>query len=134
MAFNPADFDESFTKEDYEEFREIWDAVEGFYASRDDDDFEVNPPQFNIFIRVLTTIWDLLDEDDRVIEETRLIPKECVGGLTISFELLWVKREQIARLTDVLSDACAISLHATTDGRVVLSLNVPDVFRKKAGK
>lgn len=131
MVLDPKDYGIDFEKDSDSFLIEALRVLEDYLDSQDNDDYEINPPQFRKFLDVISTIWNLIEGDSKRIEETRLIPKECVGGWTVSFNLLWVTWGDLYRLCEVLTDACALSLDATLDGRVQFSLNVPDVFKKK---
>lgn len=136
MVLDPEEYGLDFSNDDNVSsfLSEAWKMVEDYLDSEDNDDYEINPPQFKKYLKTTAAIWDLIQDSGKKVESTRLVPKERAGGWTVSFNLLYLSWAEIYKFAESLFDICALSIDATTKGRVELSLNVPDVFRKKAGK
>ncbi len=57
-------------------------------------------------------------------------PDEIHGGLTASFEVLSLTQMDLKPLFYALTNASAISIDSTLDGKVVLSCTVPNLYKR----
>ena len=100
-------------------------------ASRSNEDYEPNEKQLEKFIKTMKFFQKCIAESKDAHLEHQLIPKETVGGLTCECYLIYLCREDIKEFAEILSWCSAITIEALEDGKVVISLTIPDVFTKK---
>ena len=109
------------------------DIVKILY-SRSNSDFEINEPQFEKFKEVLNFFTALAQENKNTRVAVELEPKQTVGGLTCTTYLLDFYGKQMEEFNKLLSYCCAVTIDALLDGRVCISVNVPDVYVKKKSR
>ena len=100
--------------------------------NRNDEDYILNIPQF----RKLVTAYEFLDEmtergENGSIEPVRLKPKQEHGGVTANFIVFDLFSDSISRWGEILSCVSAVSIDATLDGKVCISLTIPNVYTRK---
>lgn len=86
----------------------------------------LNETQF----RKLKQIRDCLIRAGAKNIKVDLEPSEIHGGITASFGVLSLSRIELKPLFYSLMNASAISVDATTDGQVVLSCTIKNLFRR----
>lgn len=101
------------------------------FEKRSDEDYEVNPDQARKLAGAYLFFEDLAKKNNGRVESFKVIPKEIHGGITAYFPFFYLGDEDIARFCEVISDASAVSIDATTDGETCISLTIPRVFQKK---
>lgn len=107
------------------------DAYENVMSKRDSKDYEVNPIQWKRLIDLVQFLYETAEYDGKVLP-VNLVPKEIVGGVTAEFTLFYIHGNEVLKFCEVLKHASAVSVDATTDGQVVISATIPNVFRKKS--
>lgn len=88
----------------------------------------VNYTQFEKLDKIIKFFNGYIKDCGGAIQSVLLTPQEIHGGLTANFGVFDISGDQVAKFCDVLKDASAVSIDATLDGEVCISLTVPDVF------
>lgn len=115
-----------------EEFAKMFaDFYEEMIEDADSKDYEINDIQWKRLMDIVEVFYSVAEPEDKVYP-VKLIPQRIVGGATAEFILFHVYGESLIHFCEVLKHASAFSLDATTSGRVVMSVTVPNVFKKKA--
>lgn len=116
---------------DHEFVANIGAKFEKILASRKDEDYKINPEQWEKFLNVLEFFVDLAEKNGGTAEEPVLQPKFEHGGVTAYFTVLDIHENDIPALCEALLQTNAITIDATTDGRVCISVSVPHIFVRK---
>ena len=111
--------------------RQMAKDIVKYLNSRSNSDFEINDTQFKKFKEVLNFFTTLAQENKNTKVDVFLEPKQKVGGLTCTTNLLDFYGKQMEEFNELLSYCCAVTIDALLDGRVCISVNVPDVFVEK---
>lgn len=111
--------------------RQMAKDIVKYLNSRSNSDFEINDTQFKKFKEVLNFFTTLAQENKNTKVDVFLEPKQTVGGLTCTTYLLDFYGKQMEEFNKLLSYCCAVTIDALLDGRVCISVNVPDVFVEK---
>ena len=98
---------------------------------RSDKDYIVNQAQMDKFVELVEFFSDETKYGGGKIDDIDITPKEEHGGLTASFIVFDVFGDRIQDMCKVLAYTSAISIDATKDCRVCISMTVPNVFVKK---
>lgn len=107
--------------------RSAWELFEQEISSRDDADYGVNEVQMSKLAR----IYAFFVEHGGEIEDFTTKPSLIHGGVTANFSLLYLDGDEINEFLRVLGTISSMSIDATTDGMVCISVTVPNVFYKK---
>lgn len=121
------------------EYNSNYDYVKNFARLYNDvksrcnpDDFNINEEQMNKLYEVCAFLKDMTDEDlDGEITEILLSPTDVGGGVTATFCVFSVYKETLEEFLRVMSYISAITISATTDSKVCISVTVPGVFEFK---
>ncbi|MBE6872085.1 MAG: hypothetical protein E7491_09085 [Ruminococcaceae bacterium] len=116
----------NMTNEEY--VRQLGMLYEKTLSVRKDDSYQINPPQMDKLINILDSF---LSHGDGKIEPVKLIPREEHGGVTATFTVFDVYGENVKKFCDAISEASAITIDATSDGEVCISVTIPEVFTSK---
>lgn len=118
----------------FEDFtKDFLEAYEELIKKRDSADYEPNPTQWGYLMDIIEFFFKTAEVcGNAEIEPVQLIPKEIVGCVTAKFVLFHIYDDAVKRFCSVLQHASAVSIDSTTDGYAVISVTVPDVFRKKS--
>ena len=96
---------------------------------RKDEDYVVNRPQMDKFVKVIRFFRSKTKELDGQIEEVRVVPKEEHSGLTATFIVFdLIGERQTAEFAEIVSYTSAVTIDANDKGEVCISLTVPNVF------
>lgn len=96
-----------------------------------DDNYEINRTQWTKLLMILKYFNDFADRNGGSVEPCEIMPREEHGGVTAYFTVLDLREKDITKFCQMLMMSNAITIDATTDGRVCISLSVPDVFVRK---
>lgn len=107
--------------------REYLNSVE---AERDED-YEINRPQWIKMVEVLDYFYKLSAISNGDVEACEVQPKFMHGGVTATFTVVDLKECDIPEFCEALLKTNAITIDATTDGKVCISVSVPYVYVKK---
>ena len=134
LKFYNAEFDEEQLEEmtDEEVCQVLGAQYLDYLESLNDDDFEINRPQWIKMLRVLKYFDDLTKRSNGTLEPCEVMPRIEHGGVTAYFTVLDIKETDIPSFCEALMQTSAITIDATTDGRVCISVSVPNVFRRKS--
>lgn len=94
-----------------------------------DDDYIMNHPQWLKTLAVMR-YFDAMSGE---CEPCYVRPSKKHGGVTAYFTLIDLKKEDIQRFCNMLSLADWVSIDATLDGKVCISVAINDVFVRKYG-
>lgn len=108
-----------------------WEAYEQEMASRDTRDYELNGEQFQKLIDAYKFFCDYVEANDGEIEPFRIVPTEVHGGITVCVDLLYLHGEMLEQFCRILSGASAISIDSKINGKVCISINIPNVYKKR---
>ncbi|MBP3398147.1 MAG: hypothetical protein J6K75_00170 [Erysipelotrichaceae bacterium] len=111
--------------------RQMAKDIVKYLNSRSNSDFEINDTQFKKFKEVLNFFTTLAQENKNTKVDVFLEPKQTVGGLTCTTYLLDFYGKQMEEFNKLLSYCCAVTIDTMIDGKVCISVNVPDVFVEK---
>lgn len=107
--------------------REYLAAIE----REDDDDYEINRPQWIKMIQVLDYFHKLAKQSNGTVEPCQVQPKYQHGGVTATFTVMDLQEKDIPEFCKAIMKTNAITIDATNDSKVCISLSIPYVFRKK---
>lgn len=99
---------------------------------RRNEDYEVNPIQMDRFLTLLHFLQDKVNpEFDEGIEPFHLEAKEECGGFSADFCVFDLYGDEIPVFAEMLSWCSAISIDATTESQICISITVPDIFVRR---
>lgn len=84
------------------------------------------------FTIAYSTLYRIAHDCHGKIEPIRFSPSEENGGITIYAHLVYLRDMDLVDFCKVLLDASAVSLDATTNGEVCVSLVIPKIFKPKS--
>ena len=116
---------------DEEFFRVFGEVYDEYISSKKDEDYEINPPQWFKLLRVIKYFIDLSKANNGKVEPCTLMPRLEHGGVTAYFRVLDFKVRDIPTLCEMLTQVSSITIDATTDGYVCVSVSVPNVYIEK---
>lgn len=117
---------------DDEEFCRMFGSVwESIIDERNDSDYVINRPQWMKMLRVLKYFEDLTQACNGELEPTVVQPKLEHGGVTAYFRVVDLQERDIPSFCRALQMTNAITIDTTTDGRVCVSVSIPNVFVHK---
>lgn len=102
-----------------------------FLEEQKDEDYQINRPQWLKLLKVLKFFCDLTQKTNGRVERCEVRPREQHGGVTAYFTVLDIHANDIPAFCEALSFTTAITIDATADGRICVSVSVPYVFVKK---
>lgn len=109
----------------------------GVIAKRNPDDYKINSIQLEHYkniIECLAILANKMPGENNAEFECELIPVMETGGITMRAYMLDVTSGDLRVLADVLDHASSpLTIEATTDGRICLSVTVPGIHKKKGG-
>ena len=120
----------SFTS-DEEYVRRIGILYNQIMNLRKDDDYVVCRQQLDKFVEVLNFFIDMAEKSNGEVEPIELTPKEEVGGITATFLVFDLYGDDVQRFSKVISNCSAVTIDATADSRVCISVTVSQVFVHK---
>lgn len=126
--------DDSFLRyiEDRDFIENVYGIYEALMQQRDNADYVVNWPQAQKFYRVWKFFQEEADNTNgSYLDPLYLQPKEEHGGLTATFLVFDISGERIKTFSEIIGYTSAVSMDATDDGRVCISVTVPNVFVPK---
>ncbi len=98
---------------------------------RKNDDFEVNPPQAEKFLKVWAFFQEAAERLNGEVEDLDIEPKGESGDISANFIVFDLSGEEISKFCEALSFCSAVSIDSYNDGRVCISCVVPEVFVRK---
>lgn len=114
-----------------EQMRRLGAIYEEIMALRSDDEYAVNPTQLQKLVDVINFFLDIKEKDedeDMKVDVSESSPKYEHGGVTVSFWAFDICGDDIQRFCNVIRYTSALSIDATTEGFVRLSVTIPNVF------
>lgn len=97
-----------------------------------DGNYVVNRPQWLKMVEVLDYFQRLAKKSNGVVEPCEVAPKFLHGGVTASFTVVDIQEDDIPEFCKALLKTNAITIDATIDGKVCISVSIPYVFKKKS--
>ena len=101
-------------------------------AERNNDDYVVNQPQMDKFVKAYEFFCGIAAECGGVVEPPKIEPKRINGGITAYFTVFYANGEKLQELSEIVGDMSAISIDSMSNGDVCISFNIPEVFRKSS--
>lgn len=114
-----------------EYIKQMWELYEQEMASRNSDDYEVNPEQMRKYAVAYGFFADLVKKNGGRIDPIRIAPVEENGGVTAYFPVFYLTGEEVARFAEVMKSVSALSIDSLADGTVCISFNIPKIFKHK---
>ncbi len=114
---------EQFVKKFGEEYSSLLEEASKF-------NYEVNEEQFAKLLDLVKFFKEYIKENGGSAEPVNLDPREIHSGLTVSFVVFNITGDEIQKFCDVVKNTTALSIDATNDEKVCISMTIPDVFRK----
>lgn len=100
---------------------------------RNDDNFLINEKQIEKFFEVYEFFSKATDDSETArVEPIKLIPREEHGGITATFVVFDMYGNDIEEFKKIVQYLSAITIDATEDGEICISVTVPNVFVPKA--
>ena len=99
-------------------------------ASRNSEDYELDPVQFQKFRAISAVLTKTAEESNGRVDPIRIAPTEEHCGITVYAPLYYFHDDSVLQLAKALQGVSGISIDATLDGEVCISVIVPRVFRK----
>ena len=101
-----------------------------YLESESNEDYEVNEEQYHKLLRTVGFFSSQVRNSDNIeIEASE--PKQLHCGVTVYATVFDFSRGDLGRLADVIKDVSALSIDATIDGDVCISMTIPDVWVRK---
>lgn len=120
---------EVLTNEEY--VRRLGVLYNKILSLRKDDDYVVNQEQMDKLVEVLDFFIKASKKSNGKVEYTKLTPREQHGGVTATFIVFDVYGDDVQEFSKVIGYTSAVSIDATTDGEVCISVTIPNVFVHK---
>lgn len=98
-------------------------------ATRNEDDYEINNPQWV----KLQSAYEYFENISDCEEPVEIYASPCSesGGIIAYFDLFYITDEEINMFQRIVGNSSAISIEALDNGKVRLSLTIPDVHKLK---
>ncbi len=90
--------------------------------------YAVNEVQFEKLVNLCNFFQDYIKENGGKAEPIDLNPAEIHSGLTVEFVLFNIIGNEIREFCEAIKGTTALSIDTTKDGKVCISMTVPDVF------
>lgn len=105
-------------------------------SEESDSDYEMNPPQMEVFIKTVKYFKDLIEPKygESVEYEVRS-PKEQNGYITVEMELIDFtgEKDKIEEFCKIVSESSSFDVYPVKSGRFMrIGLVIPDLYIKKA--
>ncbi len=114
------------TNEEY--VRHIGEIYNHVMSLRKDEDYVINQPQMDKLVDIVKFFMTMTEKLSGKLEPVKLTPREEHGDITATFLVFDLCGSDIERFCDVVRHASAITIDATADCRVCISITVPNVF------
>lgn len=113
------------------EFAKKYGAVyNNILSIRKDKDYVVDNTQMQHFLDIVLFFRNLQESIGGEIYPIKIEPRMESGGFTAEFSVFDIYLEQVRAFCNVLQYASAVSIDGD-DGRVCISITVPNIFRKR---
>ena len=97
-----------------------------------DEDFEVDEKQARRFGEIVEFFSKTANKLGGTVVPVRLVPHTQRGDLEAFFEVFSLNgQDKVEEFCRVIKHASAFGIEPTADGKVCISLTVPNVFRRK---
>lgn len=117
---------------DQEVLELVYEAYKDELSKRNPDDYEVNQEQMDKFTSAYSFFFRLAKEDRVSVEPIRFSPTETSGGIIVYTHYLDFCGLELVEFCKVLLNATAIDFMPMTDGRVCISMTIPEIFKPKS--
>ena len=115
-----------------EEFmRQLGQNMEREYSLLDNEAYVVNLPQMEKYLDVLSFFEKMAVKLNGEVDPLELIPEEISADLIAYFPVFNVYLENLQSFLEVMQYCNIFCLDSLDDGRVCISVSVPDVFVRK---
>jgi len=117
---------------DQEILKLVYDLYQDELRNRNFDDYEVNQKQMDKFVNAYGFFFRLAKEGRVSIEPIRFSPVETSGGIVVYTHYLDFYGMELIEFCNVLLNTTAIDFMPMTDGRVCISMTIPEIFKPKS--
>jgi len=100
-------------------------------ADLNDEDYVINEKQQFAFLEALCFFVKTAYSCGGEIEVSPITPKQGNGGITATYQVFDVTGEDIPRMCNALKHTSAITIDGMTDGKICISVTVPNVYCRK---
>lgn len=106
--------------------KQLIDAMDAL----DDDDYVINEEQFAKFLGVI--LFFIKNSKGKVarLDRVELVPRGQHGNLNAYFPLFYASGDEMEMFSEVIKCLSAITIDATSDEEICISITVPNVFIK----
>lgn len=111
--------------------KDCWEIFQEEMDSRNNDDYEVNPDQMQHLVEAYRFFIKKAHDHNGKIDPFEYNPKELVGHLDTHFYFFELSGDDLLEFAKIIANASVITIDATLDGVTHISMNFPDVYRKK---
>lgn len=98
---------------------------------RNDEDYVVNTPQMDKLCEAISFFADAAEVLNGDLEPVTLTPREQYGDVTATFIVFDLSGEDCQRFAKVVASASALDIDSLEDGRISISITIPQVFIHK---
>lgn len=131
MDLTPEEFAEKI-KNDDAFLKAVYEQALADIEARNDEDYEINPPQWAKFIEVFSYFQKITSEPDAgSLDECVLQPKRVCGYLKGTLTFIPIEKINKEEVIKILQMVDTIDLLPTLEGKIEFSVVVEDVFKKK---
>lgn len=117
--------------EDKELLKKIGKIYNEVMSLRKDSDFEVNPLQMDKLLDIISFFMREANTYGGKVDKPDIRPREEHGGVSATFVVFDLYGDRLTEFCDVLRNCSAMSIDATEDSEVCISVTVPNVFTRK---
>lgn len=115
-------------------FFEICKKILEFSEQSDDADYEINQPQLDKLFAIVAFFIKTAKKYGGSVSPMELQPNRRCGGVTARFITFDIFGKDVQTFCEVMKEVSAFTICSTNDEEICISINVPDVFRKKEHK
>lgn len=99
--------------------------------NRNPEDYVTNPLQMYRMIEAYRFFATRAEKNNWKLEPFKINPIQESGDIALDFNLMWLDGDDVQEFAKILSYASGVTIDATLDGVVHLSLIIPNVYTKK---
>lgn len=111
--------------------QDVWRDVQAEWASRKDEDYELNEPQYAKLLAVSAYFDKLAKENGGEFESIPLEPKKCSGYISLKVKKLNLEGDKKTAFFNAIRMLNSFEIDAMTDGALDIGGVVTDVFVRK---
>lgn len=117
---------------DQEVLELAYEAYREELSKRNSNEYEVNPEQMDKFTSAYSFFFRLAKDGRVSIEPIRFLPPGTSGEIVVYTHYLDFYGMELIEFCKVLLNASAIDFTPMTDGRIMISMTIPQIFKLKS--